>query len=101
MISRQSADTPLKPSRPHLLENSSSISSNVLPSFFIRWLVINGSKSPIRLLFINPVWALAPMLLPRLWPSAIAQIEHDPPRWHEMIRKSLPKISRQRVAMYR
>ena len=39
-----------------------------------------------------------PMLVATLWPLRIAQSELDPPRWQEMIRRSLrPSSSAMRV----
>ena len=49
----------------------------------------NGSKSPTRLLCGKPDCGLMPMLVATLLPPRIAHSELDPPRWQEMIRRSV------------
>ena len=51
--------------------------------------IANGSKSPTRLLCGKPDLRTHAHLVATLLPSRIAHSELDPPRWHEMIRKSV------------
>ncbi len=97
--SRTSPLTPLRPSSPLRSARSSSTSSSDLPVCFM--ITRQGERIEVArrgCSAASPTAGSCPSLVATLWPSRMAHSELEPPRWQEMIRRSLrPSSSAVRV----
>ena len=88
-MSRKSLLTPLRPSRPLWLARIVEHFGKRLACPLHDHRNGKGVEIAQRLFCGRPLCALMPMLVATLWPLRIAQSELEPPRWQEMIRRSL------------
>ena len=95
-MSLKSADTPESPNIPDSLFNINSISSGVKFSFFIKYVTIDGSKSPERAHIGIPPSGVSPIVVSTLFPPLTAHKLAPCPKWHTTVFNSstgLPKSS--------